>query len=247
MGDFAAQASSLKAEVILETKIDALDITVLKGGGTAVGKWATSHGFLLTPDAPEMLDFYANRSPIFMAARFDASRASRLGQNAGDGTPILVTIPTKTPWVPLRILSLGLGSAKVVEADVFLLTDTRPKLLAGGGGLSLDRNEQASELLLSDLRSDKGMGWVPDHMWFTFLRLDVPAGELDYDLAISTRPDAVPSLADAGVTAAQARRIDVRAGRALWPIAAAGAVGIATFGIGGLFGRRRRSALGAPA
>ena len=233
--------------MILETKIDALDITVLKGGGTAVGEWATSHGFLLTPDAPEMLDFYANRSPIFMAARFDASRASRLGQNAGDGTPIMVTIPTKTPWVPLRILSLGLDIAKVVEADVFLLTDTRPKLLAGGGGLSLDRNEQANELLLSDLRADKGMGWIPDKMWFTFLRLDVPAGELDYDLAISTRPDAVPSLADAGVTAAEARRIDVRAGRALWPIAAAGMVGIATFGMASLFGRRRRPVVGAPA
>jgi len=50
----ATKAASPQAEVILETKIDALDITVLRGGGTAVGKWATSHGFLLTPDAPEM-------------------------------------------------------------------------------------------------------------------------------------------------------------------------------------------------
>ena len=58
--------------MILETKIDALDITVLEAAATAVGKWATEHGFLLTPDAPEMLDFYAERSPIFMAARFDA-------------------------------------------------------------------------------------------------------------------------------------------------------------------------------
>jgi hypothetical protein len=73
--------ASAPAEVLLETTVDALDITVLRGGGTAVGKWATSHGFLLTPDAPEMLDFYANRSPIFMAARFDASRAKQLGQN----------------------------------------------------------------------------------------------------------------------------------------------------------------------
>src|SRR5262249_44691807 len=81
----AAKAASAPAQVILSTKIDALDITVLKGGGDAVGKWATDHGFLLTPDAPEVLDFYAARSPIFMAARFDASRAARLGQNAGDG------------------------------------------------------------------------------------------------------------------------------------------------------------------
>lgn len=242
----AVQASA-PAQVLLETKVDALDITVLRGGGTAVGKWATSHGFLLTPDAPEMLDFYANRSPIFMAARFDAARAKQLGQNTGDGTPIMLTIPTSRPWVPLRILSLGLKRAEVVEADVFLLTDTKPNLLAGGRGLTLDRNEPANASLLSDIRSDKHMGWMPAHMWFTFLRLDVPAGDLDYDLAISTKPGAVPSLTDAGVTASQARRITEQAGRALWPLAAAGAVGVATFGIAGLFGRRRRSSAGAPA
>jgi hypothetical protein len=242
-----AVALTAPAEVLLETKIDALDITVLRGGGAAVGKWATSHGFLLTPDAPEMLDFYADRSPIFMAARFDASRAKNLGQTTGDGTPIMVTIPTDKPWVPLRILSLGLEKAKVVEADVFLLTDNKPNLLAGGRGLSLDRNESANASLLSDLRSDKNMGWIPQHMWFTFLRLDVPAGELDYDLAISTKPGAVPSLRDAGVTATEARPIVEHAGRALWPLAAAGAVGVAVFGISGLLTRRRRPSMGAPA
>jgi hypothetical protein len=241
-----AKTASAPAQVILETKIDALDITVLKGGGKAVGTWATSHGFLLTPDAPEMLDFYAARSPIFMAARFDASRAKNLGQNAGDGTPIMLTIPTSSPWVPLRILSLGLDKSKIVQADVFLLNDNKPNLLAGGRGLTLDRSESANASLLSDLRSDKHMGWIPQHMWFTFLRLDVAARDLDYDLAISTKPGTVPSLTDAGVTAAQARPIVERAGRALWPLFAAGAVGVATFGIAGLFGRRRRHT-GAPA
>src|SRR5262249_55461233 len=167
-----------------------------------------------------MLDFYASRSPIFMAARFDASRAARLGQNAGDGTPIMVTMKTAAPWVPLRILSLGLGTAKVVSADVFLLTDDRPKLLAGRRGLALDRDEAANQALLDDLRSDKGMGWVPAHMWFTYLKLDVPAGQLHYDLAVSTKPGAVPSLTAAGVTAAEARRIDVRTGHAVWPLVA---------------------------
>jgi hypothetical protein len=46
--------------------------------------------------------------------------------------------------VPLHILSLGLDQSKVVNADVFLLTDNRPKLLAGGSGLKLQRNEAAS-------------------------------------------------------------------------------------------------------
>jgi hypothetical protein len=232
---------SAPAQVILSTKIDALDITVLKGGGTAVGKWATDHGFLLTPDAPAMLDFYARRSPIFMAARFDASRAARLGQNEGDGTPIMLTIKTPAPWVPLHILSLGLDGSKVVDADVFLLTDDRPKMLAGGRGLSLVRNEPANASLLSDLRSDKGMGWVPAHMWFTYLRLRTPARDLDYDLAVSTKPGAVPSLTAAGVTAAEAHRIDVQHGRAVWPLLAAVLTGLAAFGIAGLLNRRRPS------
>ncbi|HEV8682899.1 MAG TPA: hypothetical protein VGS09_09015, partial [Actinomycetota bacterium] len=42
----AAPAAS-DATVLLETQIDALDVTVLKGGGTAVGNWAREHGFLL--------------------------------------------------------------------------------------------------------------------------------------------------------------------------------------------------------
>ena len=90
--------------------VDALDITILRGGGDAVGKWAIDHGFLLTPDAPEVLDFYSERSQIFMAARFDAARAARLGQQSGDGTPIMLTIPIDAPWVPLRILALGLDA-----------------------------------------------------------------------------------------------------------------------------------------
>ncbi len=238
-------AKNAAAQVILSTKIDALDITVLKGGGTAVGKWATDHGFLLTPDAPQVLDFYAARSPIFMAARFDARRAARLGQNAGDGTPIMVTMKTDAPWVPLRILSLGLNKAKVVDADVFLLTDDKPKLLAGGRGLSLDRNEPANASLLSDLRSDKHMGWIPDHMWFTYLKLSVPAGQLDYDLAVSVKPGGVPSLTAAGVSASEAHRIDVQPGRALWPLFAAVLTGAAAVGVASVLNRRR--ALGTPA
>ena len=81
----------------MKVKIDALDITVLKGGGADVGAWATEHGFRLPPDAPEVLDFYASRSPIFLAAAFDADAAAARGQQIGDGTPVHVTIPTPQP------------------------------------------------------------------------------------------------------------------------------------------------------
>ena len=237
----ADAAAGAPAQVILETKIDALDITILKGGGDAVGKWAVAHGFFLTPDAPEVLDFYAARSPIFMAARFDASRAASLGQGSGDGTPIMLTIPTDEPWVPLRILGLGLDKSQVVDADVFLLTDERPKLLAGGPGLSVQRNEPASDLLLSDLRSDKGMGWVPDDMWLTFLRLEVPAGQLDYDLAMAAHPQALPALRDAGIEAPEARFVTetTGGGRALWPLWLGAAAGVGAVAVMVRRNRRR--------
>lgn len=200
----AETAEATEAEVLLETEVDALDLTVLRGGADEVGRWAVDNGFFLTPDAPEVLDFYAERSEIFLAAKFDASRAADLGQGSGDSTPIMLTIPTDQPWVPLRILSLGLDDSAVVEADVFLLTDGKPQLLAGGRGLAHERSEWASDALLADLRSDDNMGWMPQRMWLTYLPLDVRAGELTYDLAISTDPQVHPSLDDVGIELASA-------------------------------------------
>jgi hypothetical protein len=219
----ASEDSAGGVEIILETEIDALDITVLKGGGDAVGKWALENGFLLTPDAPEVLDFYAERSPVFMAAKFDAQRAKRLGQGAGDSTPIMATIPTDQPWVPVHILQLGLEDQQRVEADVFLLTDERPELLAGGPGLTLERSEQASTLLLDDLRSDRRMKWVPEDLWLSYLTLDAAAEDLDYDLAVSVGEDKEPSIMDAGVGPASAVPVDAGStGMALWPFVAGG-------------------------
>jgi hypothetical protein len=196
----AAAPASPDAEVLYQTKIDALDITILRGGGDAVGRWAIGHGFLLTPDAPEVLDFYSQRSKVFMAARFDATRAQDLGQRSGDGTPIMLTVPTDEPWVPLRILALGLDKTRVVNADVFLLTDRRPALLVGDEGVKVSRSGSASTGLLTDLRSDKGMEWVPDEMWLTYLKVDAPAAALRHDLAVSTHVDTLPSARLAGYT-----------------------------------------------
>jgi len=200
--------------VILKTEIDALDIVVLEGGGTAVGNWASEHGFFLPPDAPEVLDFYAERSPIFMTVRFDASRAAEQGLGAGDGTPVHVVIPTTNPWVPLRILGLGAGPEAPVEADVYLLTDLEPATLPAPvtpglatrlpqgvrPGLVLERSEAASPSLLTDLRNDKGMDWLPSSgMWLSYLRVDARAGDLDYDLAIDASGAGQPSPVAAGL------------------------------------------------
>jgi Uncharacterized protein conserved in bacteria (DUF2330) len=214
----AFAAATRPAEELLTTRVDALDITILRGGGRAVGDWAREHGFGLSPDAPEVLDFYAARSPIFMAASFDARRAERRGQRLGDGTPIHLTIPTSNPWVPLRILGLGLQPADPVQADLYLLTDRRPALLPepsmlaavaadaqanraqAGTGVTLARSGPASARLLADLRADKGMGWLPaDGMWLSYLRIDATAGQLTHDLAVDASGRASPSPVAAGL------------------------------------------------
>jgi hypothetical protein len=179
-----------------------------------------------------------------MAARFDASRAAELGQTAGDGTPIMLTIPTDAPWVPLRILSLGLDGSELVEADVFLLTDDEPDLLAGGPGLALERSEPASRSLLDDLRSDVGMEWVPEEMWFTYLAVDAEARDLDYDLAVSADASTLPTLADTGVEAPEVRRVSAPdAGIPLWPLFAGAAIALPALVI--LGGNRRGSGVAA--
>jgi hypothetical protein len=194
-------AAAAPAEVLLETRVDALDLTVLKGGGRAVGEWATANGFNLTPDSPQVLDFYAERSPIFLAARFDADAARDRNLSLGDGIPIHLTIPTTNPWVPLRILGLGRTPAERIDADVFLLTDRRPALLAGedSEGLTVERQERASETLLTDLRSDKGMEWVPESMWLSYLKVAASPGELTYDLAVDVSGEDRPSRRAAGL------------------------------------------------
>lgn len=188
------------AQVILEVKIDALDITVLKGGGPSVAEWATEHGFRLSPDAPEMLDFYAERSPYFLAAVFDGQAALDRGQQVGDGTPVHITIPTDNPWVPLRILGLGKQGNDLVEADVFLLTDHEPELLPGPRrGMVLTHSDKATELLLEDLRSDENSEWVPESGWLTKLSINSRAKDLKYDLAVDASGKGNPSREAAGL------------------------------------------------
>jgi hypothetical protein len=190
------------AKEIYETEIDGLLITILKGGSRAVGRWAKDEGFSLTPDAPEVLRFYAQRSKIFMAARFIPKKAKKEKLETGDGIPIHLRIPTDNPWVPLRVLALGKKPFADITADVYLLTDIEPAILPtpvapGKRGLIQQRSEQASKPLLDDLRSDKGMGWIPSEMWLMYLQVDLNARKLVYDLAIDASGAGAPSEEDA--------------------------------------------------
>jgi hypothetical protein len=207
----AARLQAAGAEVLMQVRIDALDITVLKGGSADVGTWAADHGFRLPPDAPEVLEFYAQRSPIFLAAVFDADAAKERGQAIGDGTPVHITIPTANPWVPIRILALGKTGNDRIDADVYLLTDSAPALLpnpTGSNGMRLDHSATASQSLLDDLRSDRGMEWVPRNGWLTKIAIDAGAPQLSYDLAVDASGVGVPSWVQAGLQLPANRAID---------------------------------------
>jgi hypothetical protein len=175
-------------DVLQKVRIDALDIVVVRGGGPDVATWAERNGFDLTPDTPRVLGRYSSAGAVFALARFDRKEATERGLIEGQGTTIHFTIPTPAPWIPLQILALGKGGTEVVEADLFVLTDHVPSLTPGVWGMpgmSLRSFGRASDSLLDDLRSDRGMEWVPrDGMWLTALSLRTPAGDLRQDLSI---------------------------------------------------------------
>jgi hypothetical protein len=89
---------------------------------------------------------------------------------------------------------------------------------------------------MADLSSDKGMGWMPEEMWLTYLKLDTLAGSLTYDLAIDVTGRAAPSPVDAGLTLP-----DLGSAQRTWALWVAGAVMVAA-GAAALTRRRIRLA-----
>jgi hypothetical protein len=237
-----------RAQVILRARVDALSITVIEGGGPAVTAWVRQQGFAVSPDLPAMLDFYARRSPVFLTATFDGTAEAARGLQLGDGTPVQVTIPTTNPWVPLHILALAKDGADLVQADVFMLTDRRPALLSGPG-VQLVQSRPAEPTLLSDLRSDRGMGWIPSTGWFSYLTLNALAGSLTYDLAANVSRRGRPSTTAAAISPGDSPRLLSNAGagsvpgRGDWRWCFGGLAGAGTVALvaGAVAARRRRA------
>ena len=185
----ALAAPAAKGVIVLQqVRVDALDITVVKGGGADVAAWAAANGFDLTPDTPKVLSRYSDGGAVFALAKFDALESARRGLVEGQGTTIHFTIPAAAPWIPLEILALGKGGPDLVDADLFVLTDQEPSLtpaLWDMPGMTVKAEGPASTALLQDLRSDKGMKWLPTQgMWLTAISLHTPARNVTYDLSI---------------------------------------------------------------
>src|SRR6266487_4135894 len=178
---FEAAGTADSVQVLQQVKIEALNITVLRGSGQAVLDWASSNGFSVNDDTRSHLLIYAKGSPIFMAAKFDTAAARARHQIQGDGAPILITMRTPHLWVPLEVL---VGQSPVGSE------------IPGAPGFQVAFQEKMNPTLFHDLSTDRNMGWVWQNSWVTYLNLDAPDSAITYDLGIS--PNGVIHLAHFG-------------------------------------------------
>ena len=204
----AGAAAPAAAQVLQQVTIEALNITVLRGSGQAVLDWCAHNGFSVDGDTRAHLLLYAQGSPIFMAAKYDTAAAQARGQQSGDGAPVLITMRTPHPWVPLEVLALD---GQIVHADLYFLTD-QPlntsalaaaagqsavgSLVGGARGLRIAFQERMTPTLYHDLSTDRNMSWVRSDSWLTYVALDAPSEAVTYDLSIT--PDGVMSLSHFG-------------------------------------------------
>ena len=195
---FAGVENADSVQVLQQVKIEALNITVLRGSGQAVLDWASSNGFSVNGDTRSHLLIYAKGSPIFMAAKFDTAAARARHQIQGDGAPILITMRTAHLWVPLEVLALD---GQQVQADIYLMTDGPVNTsdvgalvgqspvgsqIPGATGFTVAFQEKMNPTLFHDLSTDRNMGWVWQNSWITYLNLDAPDTTVTYDLGISS-------------------------------------------------------------
>ncbi|HEU5375072.1 MAG TPA: DUF2330 domain-containing protein [Ktedonobacteraceae bacterium] len=196
--DLAPQASAAgSAQVLQQVQIEALNVTVVKGSGQEIVNWARQNGFFLDNETSEHLLRYAKGSPIFMAAKYDTQAAKARGQLQGDGVPLLITMRTAHPWVPVEVLALD---GQQVQADLYFLTDMPlntsdfnakigqsavGSIIPGSTGFKIAFQEKMTDQLYHDLSSDRNMGWVRPDSWFTYLSLDATEPQVTYDLGIT--------------------------------------------------------------
>jgi hypothetical protein len=201
-------AAASSAIVVQQTRVEALDIKVLKGSGPEVISWCEQNNFFVNADTRAHLLAYGKGSPYFLTAKYDTSAAKARHQLQGDGAPVLITMHTTHIWVPLEVLALD---DQQVQADLYLLTDQpvyTSELGATVGqsqvgtqvpnapGFTLAFQEQMNPSLFHDLSTDRNMGWVRSDSWLTYLTLDAPEKAVSYDLGVA--PNGVIRLAPFG-------------------------------------------------
>ncbi|TMG29059.1 MAG: DUF2330 domain-containing protein [Chloroflexi bacterium] len=196
--DFAAGRAAVPApaEILQQVQVQALDITVLRGSGQGVLDWASQNGFSIDAETHAHVLQYAKGSPVFMAAKYNAGRASKQRLLFGDGAPVLVTLKVPHPWIPFEVLAAG----QQVQADLYLLSDKPVNTsswramfgvsgvgtnVAGAEGFTLKFQEKMTDALYRDLSTDKNMSWVRRDSWLSYLSLDAPDSKVTYDMSVT--------------------------------------------------------------
>jgi hypothetical protein len=197
-GDARAPQATAGAQVLQQVRVQALDITVVKGSGDEIVQWGRDNGFFIDKETEGHLLGYAKGSPFFMAAKYDTAAARARGQLQGDGAPVLITMKIPHPWIPFEVLALD---AQQTQADVYLLTDLpvyasdldsslgRSSVgseVPNAAGLKVAFQEKMNAALYKDLSTDKNMGWVRSDSWLTYLTLDAPDTKVTYDMGVSS-------------------------------------------------------------
>jgi hypothetical protein len=251
----AANTASDSAVVLQQVQVDALDITVLRGSGQAVLDWAKDNGFAIDAETHAHVLQYAKGSPIFMAAKYNTTRAAAQKLLFGDGAPVLITMKLAHPWIPFEVLAEG----QQVQADLYLLSDQpiyTSELgavlgvsgvgtdIPGAAGFTLQFQEPMNNSLFRDLSTDRNMGWVRPDGWLTYLSLDAPDSKVTYDMSVTpmgvvkvapfgTRPMAIVDGSASRAAAANLPTAPMGTGLSLLLLATIFAVGL-------LIVRRRR-------
>jgi hypothetical protein len=189
--------ASGSAQVLQQVQVEALNVTVVKGSGQEILTWASQNGFFVDNDTRAHLLVYAQGSPVFMAAKYDTQAAQARHQLQGNGVPLLITMKTAHPWVPLEVLAID---GQQVQADLYFLTDMPLNVsdinakvgqsavgspVPNATNLTVAYQEKLTDQFYKDLSSDRNMGWVQRDSWFTYLSLDAPSEKVTYDLGIS--------------------------------------------------------------
>ena len=191
----------------MKVKIDALDITVLKGGAAddrQVGQGPRLPAPARRARGPRLLREAQPDLPRRGVRRRRGRR--RAASRSATGRPSTSRSRPTNPWVPLRILALGKTGSRAGRRR--RLPPDRPRPGAAAGA---DRRRTASASMPAsawptacsdDLRSDRGMEWVPTSGWLTKVAVDGTAARADLRPRGRRRP-------------ARARRRAVDAGLAL--------------------------------
>ena len=205
--------SAAGAEVLMEKKIDALDITVLKGGAVEVGDWAREHGYFLParragdarllrraePDLP--------RRSVQRGARGEPRRADRAGHTHPRRDPDAEPVGAAAD-PGARPQGLGGRAGGRVPAHGPAAGDTSPGRALEGIRREPARTDPGGQRAGVDARSspicrsDRGMKWLPESgMWLTYIRINETAANLKHDLAIDASGYGRPSPVAAGYPA----------------------------------------------